>query len=216
VERTMYTRAHEDWLTTLARESLGDFTLTRQLDADLSDQAMRAKSDPDARDALFRLLSWKINRFCSRFRRWNLRPWEFEDVRQEAYLTFVSVLNGWRPIPGTDQPTGFGFYFLRVFPLRLSDRVVRITGTRRNRLNPTTWDSERDNRLDPDDLERDVASLAFIIELSARLDPTDARIVALRAVDLAPETIAAETGISRRTFYRRWKGIADTIRREAG
>jgi DNA-directed RNA polymerase specialized sigma24 family protein len=209
-------RPYEDWLTTLSRDSLGDFTLTRQLDAELSCQALRAKEDAAARDALFRLLSWKINRFSSRFRRWNLRPWEFDDVRQETYLTFVSVLDGWRPMPGVDEPAGFGFYFLRVFPLRLSDRVVRITGTRRNRLNPTAWNPEHDNRQTPDEMERDVEALAFIIELSERLDPLDARIVLLRAGDRSPDAISTETGISRRTFYRRWKGIADTIRRETG
>lgn len=213
----MSTYPSDDWLSPLAGESLGDFALTREIDADLSWQALLARDDPAVRDALFGLLAFKINRFCSRFRRWNLRPWEIDDVRQEAYLAFIEVLNGWRPIPGASVPAGFGYYFMRVYPLRLNDRVRLIVRTRRDRLTPSTWSESDDDRLDPGEMERDIETLAFVIELSAQLDAADARILLLRtADDLAPDEIAARTGISRRTFYRRWKGIADTIRREAG
>jgi len=206
----------DDWLTTLSRASLGDFTLTPLLDADLSARAIRAKSDPNERDALFQMLAWKISRFCARYRRWQLDPWEFDDVRQEAYLTFVAVLHGWQQSSSVNPPAGFGFYFMRVFPLRLTDRVIRIVGTRRNRPRPTTWDAERDARVEPSEMERDVETLAYIIQLSARLDPADARLVALRSSGASSATIATEVGISQRTFFRRWKAIADTIRREAG
>jgi RNA polymerase sigma factor (sigma-70 family) len=206
-----------DWLSPLAGESLGDFPLTRQIDADLSQRALAAAGDPAARDALFNLLAFKVNRFCSRFRRWNLRPWEFEDVRQEAYLAFVDILNGWQPTPGRDEPAGFGFYFMRVYPLRLTDRVRRILRTKRNRPAPTSWGEADDERPDPAEMERDIETLAAIIELSANLDAADARILLLRtADDLSPDEIAAQTGISRRTYYRRWNAIAATIRREAG
>jgi RNA polymerase sigma factor (sigma-70 family) len=213
----MFTNPSRDWLSLLSADSLGDFALTHHLDADLSRRALLARDDPAGRDALFGLLAFKINRFCSRFRRWNLRPWEIDDVRQETYLAFVDVLNGWRPIPGADEPAGFGFYFMRVYPLRLTDRVRLIVRTRRDRPSPAAWDAAGDERSDPAEMERDIETLAFIIQMSARLNVADARILLLRtADDLAPEDIAAKAGISRRTFYRRWKVIADTIRREAG
>lgn len=206
-----------DWLSPMAGESLGDFTLTPALDADLSRRALLVGGDPAARDALFGLLAFKVNRFCSRFRRWNLRPWEIDDVRQEAYLAFVDVLNGWRPIPGSDAPAGFGFYFMRVYPLRLTDRVRRVVLTRRDRPSPTAWSESDDGRRDPAAMEREIETLAFIIELSAKLDATDARIMLLRTTeDLTPDEIAAQAGVSRRTFYRRWRGIAATIRRDVG
>ncbi len=213
----MATHLTHDWLSSLARESLGDFALTPEIDADLSHRALRSQRDPAERDALFRLLSMKINRFFSRFRRWNLRPWEIDDVRQEAYITCVDVLNGWRPAPGDEAPAGFSYYFMRVYPGRLNDRVVGIIGTRRGRPIPAAWREERDERIDPNEMERDIETLAYIMDLSANLDAANARILLLRTADgLTPDDIAARTGISRRTYYRRWKGIADKIRREAG
>ncbi|HEX5167273.1 MAG TPA: sigma-70 family RNA polymerase sigma factor [Thermomicrobiales bacterium] len=206
-----------DWLSPLAVESLGDFHLTRQIDADLSQRALDAAGDPAARDALFNLLAFKINRFCSRFRRWNLRPWEFEDVRQEAYLAFVDVLNGWQPVPGREVPAGFGYYFMRVYPLRLTDRVRRILRTKRNRPATTSLTDADVDRRDPAEMERDIETLASIIQLSEGLDAADARILLLRTTDdLSPDEIAAQAGVSRRTYFRRWNGIAATIRREAG
>ena len=205
-----------DWLTLLASQSLGDFELTFECDADLTRRALLARDDPSERDTLFRLLAFKINRFCSRFRRWNLLPWEIDDVRQEAYLAYVDVLNGWRPIPSESGPAGFGYYFMRVYPLRLSDRVRRVVQTRRDRPAPSIWSADDDERPDPSEMERDMETMAFIMEMTARLDATQARILLLHtAADLAPNDVAARTGISRRTFYRRWKEIAATIRHEA-
>jgi DNA-directed RNA polymerase specialized sigma24 family protein len=106
---------------------------------------------------------------------------------------------------------------MRVYPGRLNDRVVGIVGTRRGRPAPAAWREERDERTDPTEMERDIETLAYIMDLSASLDAASARILLLRTTDyLTPDDIAARTGISRRTYYRRWKGIADTIRREAG
>jgi RNA polymerase sigma factor (sigma-70 family) len=217
VERAMSSYPDHDWLSPLAGESLGDFHLTHQIDADLSQRAIDARTDPATRDALFVLLAFKINRFCSRFRRWNLRPWEFEDVRQEAYLAFIDILNGWQPVPSRDVPSGFGYYFMRAFPLRLTDRVRRILRTRRNRPVPTSWSDADDERLDPAEMERDIETLTAIIELSENLDAADARILLLRTTDdLTADEIADQAGVSRRTYYRRWNAIAATIRREAG
>ncbi|MDQ3549241.1 MAG: sigma-70 family RNA polymerase sigma factor [Chloroflexota bacterium] len=213
----MSTYPSHDWLSLLASESLGDFALTADIDADLSRRALLARDDRAARDNLFVLLAFKINRFCSRFRRWNLRPWEIDDVRQEAYLAFIDIVNGWRPIPGGDTPAGFSFYFMRVYPLRLTDRVRHVVQTRRDRPSTVAWSEDADDRPDPCAMERDIETVAFIIEMSARLDTADARILLLRANDdLPPDEVAAQAGVSRRTFYRRWKGIAATIRREVG
>lgn len=213
----MSTYPTNDWLSSLSDESLGDFALTPEIDADLSCRALRAQREPAERDILFNLLALKINRFCARFRRWNLRPWEIDDVRQEAYVTFVDVLNGWRPITSDGAPSGFSYYFMRAYPGRLNDKVVSIVGTRRGRPTPATWHEERDDRIDPAEMERDIEMLAYIMELSASLDAANARILLLRtADDLTPDDIAARTGISRRTYYRRWKRIAATISREAG
>ncbi|MGH9174689.1 MAG: hypothetical protein ACRD1H_10035, partial [Vicinamibacterales bacterium] len=193
-----------DWLTTLARDSLGDFELTPEIDADLSRRAISARDHRAERDALFHLLALKANRFCARFWRWRLSPWEIDDVRQEAFLAFVDVLTAWRPIEADGGPAGFGYYFMRSYPLRLTDRVQRLVGTRRGRPAATAWTERIDDRLDPAEMERDIETLAFISALSAQLDATDARILFVRGSDGTIAELASRAGVSRRTFYRRW------------
>jgi RNA polymerase sigma factor (sigma-70 family) len=202
-----------DWLATLARDSLGDFELTPEIDADLSLRAVRAWTDHAEREALFRLLALKVRRFCARYRRWNLGPWEFADVLQETWLVYVDILMAWRPLPGSSRPAGFGYYALRVFPLRLTDRVVAMTGSRRDRPRPVVWNAELDVRLDPSDMERDVETAAFILAVAEQLDARDARILRLRAADhRSVDAIACDAGVSRRTLHRRWRHIARVVR----
>src|SRR4051812_7392829 len=95
---------YHDWLTDLARRSLGDFDLTPEIDADLSRRALAARTDPDERNALFVLLAYKVRRFSMRFMRWHLAPWEPADVLQETWLTFVELLESWTPLQSPSCP----------------------------------------------------------------------------------------------------------------
>jgi DNA-directed RNA polymerase specialized sigma24 family protein len=204
-----------DWLAALAQESLGDFELTTEIDTDLSIRAVAARHDSVARDQLFALLAFKLRRFCTRFHRWNLDPWEFEDVLQESYLVFVDLLASWRPLEGAPEPAGFGYYVFRVFPLRLTDHVNALVRTRRDRLTPISWAPEIDLRLDPTSPESDASTAAIMAAVCGRLNAVDATIFRLRSTtEQRPETIARIAGVSRRTLYRRWGEIVRIAREE--
>jgi DNA-directed RNA polymerase specialized sigma24 family protein len=204
------------WLTDLCRQSLGDFELTPEIDADLSRRALVARSDNEQRVILFSLLAWKINRFRARYQRWNLRPWDEDDIVQEAWLAFDDVLRSWTPLDGNGGPAGFGYYLMAVYPRRLSDRVHLLLGTRRRNGAPVPlpWVEEADNRSDPDDLETDIVTEALLAAICGRLNAADATILRLAATtELDRASIAARANISRRTLYRRWPEIT-TIARE--
>lgn len=221
------------WLAGLGPDSLGDFELTPEIDADLSRRAIAAQHDPAERDHLFRLLAFKLHRYCQRFNRWILDPFEYDDVLQEAYLVFVDLLPAWRhldavsgwtppnPAPrsalsgGSREPAGFGYYVADIFPLRLADRVNRLIHTRRDRQMPVPWAPATDVRPDPDTLEDDVAVEMLITAICGRLNAVDATIFRLRVTTpQSPDQIAQQANLSRSGYYRRWGEIVRIAREE--
>lgn len=194
------------WLTALAARSLGDIEMTPDLDLDLSRDAIIALHDRAGRDQLLEALAWKIARFCARYRNRDLGPWEFDDIRQEAFLTFIDVLETWTPLVSQDGPAGFGYYFLRVYPLRLASRVWTM------RRSPTTAGPAGDTP-DPIDVEDTVLVNQVIAEICGQLNALDQEIFQLAARDgLGPSRIADLTHISRRTIHRHWPAIVSIAR----
>jgi hypothetical protein len=207
-----------DWLSLLCAQSLGDFDLAEDLDIDLSARAIAARSDHAERNHLFPLLATKINRFVLRFSRWDLEPWEFDDVRQQTFLVFEDVLTTWEPLDLGGRPAGFVPYFLRVFPMRLAGAVRDM-----RRCPPTTlipWMAEYDSRPDPLDVVDAATTHQIMADICGQLNAADSAIFRLRVtLDPLDRDLVDQTGISRRTLYRRWGkilGIARAALRKAG
>lgn len=196
--------ATQSWLSQFAQLSAGDFEVNPKLDRELSQQAVLARRDRDARDRLFGLLSFKIWRYCLRYRRFKLEPWEFDDIQQLSYLVFVRLLEEWRP-PVDARPSGFLIHFLAIYPLRLADDVRRLLGTRRS----TTIEVVEERR---EPSEREVQLIQSIV---ARLDPREQKLLRLRIEADLPVVEAAErVGMTHRTAYRRWSEILKIGREE--
>jgi RNA polymerase sigma factor (sigma-70 family) len=188
-----------DWPSVFARVSLGDFELTPALDADLSAQALRAQNVALARDELFVRLSGKIMRFAARFDSWDIAPFDADDVRQECYLVYLETVRRWRPIDPV-VPSGFGAWFLRVFPLWLAHRVARLRGSRRAQTTPLSAAHAEQPDAAAGMVDSELTHAVF--ELCARVSASDCRIVRLRVAGLPAHAVADRLGISRRTVQR--------------
>lgn len=212
---TPHTPASTGWLDTLSELSLGDFEMSPDLDAKLSALALRARTDRVACEELFVLLAFKTARFCRRFRGWSLAPWTYDDIVQEAFLAFDDLLRVWKPIDSTHGPAGFGFYYLRVYPLRLTDRVRAILRTRRDAPTILPWDPGIDVRHEPGNPLSDIETQDILQRICGHLNAADATILLGRvAGNDDMNVVAAAAGVSRRTLYRRWKKIAAIAERE--
>ena len=206
------------WLNTLVQQSLGDFELTPDLDRVLSTRALQAQTDRAARDELLTMLAYKVARFHLRALRRarafsGVQP-DADDLAQEAWLVFVEVLTGWKPLPGP-VPRGFSFYFLRVFPLRLQDRVTAAQRAARMTTSSVPLDLVVDEELGPlrNDLELDVQTALLLQEIAARIDPADLRLVLVhRARPHGSPHPSCDSGMSRRTYYRRLAHITSRLR----
>lgn len=206
------------WLTTVAGQSLGNFEATPELDRDLSRRALAARADVSERDALYVLLATKIERFAARFRYWRLEPFTMEDVHQETYLVFAEIVGSWSPRYEAGGPFGFLYFFLKIYPLRLSDAVSHMTGRRQ-----TTPIALPDGDRDPPDHalpEGEAIAGTIVDDLCARLTTEQAKMLRLRVVTgQSLPRVARELGLARRTAYRRWHNIIEIGRRyweEAG
>lgn len=206
-----------DWLMLLAQHSLGDIEIIPDFDLRLSQAALRAQQDAHLRDDLLRQLAFKVARYCSRYRSRNLDPWTYDDVIQEAYLAWVEVLDDWVPLESSDGPAGFGYYFLRVFPLRLASRVR--TMLRHTSIEQTDETAALDGT-DPLDVENDVIIDRVMAEICGHLNSLDQQIFRLTVDDdLSVSHIAKVIEIDRRTIQRHWPKIISIARRhlrEAG
>ncbi len=205
-----FTPNPQEWLASLARRSLGDAEMTPDLDLALSRYALLARHDLASRDRLLAMLAWKIARFCARYRRRTIDPWEVDDVHQEAFLAFVDVLESWSPLISHDGPAGFGYYFLRVFPLRLADRVRAMLRSLPRAPAPGGASHEQ---ADPAHVEDTILVNQVIAEICGHLNALDQAIFQLSARDgLGPVRIADLTGVSRRTIHRHWPAIVSIAR----
>ncbi len=195
----------QGWLAAFSARSLGDAEITPDLDLALSRDALLARHVGFVRDQLLEAFAWKISRYCARYRRLDLSPWSFDDVEQEAFLAFVDVLESWTPLVSQDGPAGFGYYFLRVYPLRLADRVRVL---RRQETITTSGGGALADQPDPDDIEETILVNQVIAEICGHLNALDQTIFQLSVRDgHGPSRIADLTGINRRTIQRHWPTI---------
>ncbi|HEX3722261.1 MAG TPA: sigma-70 family RNA polymerase sigma factor [Nitrolancea sp.] len=184
-------------------ESLGDFDASPELDARLGAMALRARSEPDVRNALYRLLEFKIERFVGRYRyrAHRMTVYEIDDVTQEAFLVFCNVIDRW---PG--DRSFLGYFFTR-FPWRLSRAVERLErGASINRLVPLEEVEEPELSTHADD------ALA-LIEAGALLDARDRALLELRAgYGMTALEVARILGMHPRSVHRLWARIIKDLR----
>ena len=194
-------------LLSFPAESLGDFETSRDLDARLGALALRARTDPDIRNALYRLLDYKIERFVRRYRQRarQLAIYEYDDVVQAAFVVFCDLVERW---PG--DRSFLGYFFTR-FPWRLARAIDVIErGTSTNQFVPVEEVEEPPPSPYPDD------ALA-LIEAGALLSTRDREVLELRAgYGMTTRDTARMLGLSPRTIHRRWARIIDELREAAG
>lgn len=200
-----------NWLSDLAKQSLGDFEATVELDWELSYLARQARNDDEVSWQLFGLLAWKIERFVGRFRFWDLEPFDLDDVVQESCIVFLETVREWPPDYVDIRPTGFLYYFLKLFPLRLARRV---RGWRRP-ARPALIRMVSSSMGSGNESDR-----AIVDEFCRNLDSLDATLLRLHLTKgLSVRRAADRMGLPRRTAYRRWRHILKLGReflREAG
>jgi len=179
--------------------------------ADIARQARRG--DAGARDLLWRSFEARLEATlyrCGRmtwqqgWARRNGRPWELDDLRQEAWLVFSDLVMEW------NGEGGFAPYVIRCFPLRLR-RAIRDLGPmpRAVRL-PVMTDDEPDPEGGDMRVEEDDELLAAV---QAALSPRDALVLQMRIADeLSLSEIARRLVVSRRTMVREWARIRRVAR----
>jgi hypothetical protein len=205
-------------MSLLCAQSLGDFELNADLDADLSAHAVAARSDPVERNLLFTFLASKVNRFAARYRHWDLDPWTFDDVLQATFPVFVDVLDTWQPLDLAGKPAGFGAYFLLIFPRRLAGAVRDMLN--RGPGGSISWLAEHDPRLDPLDLPNEATTRQIMADICGQLNAVDSAIFQIRVTTDQPNAVITDlTGLSRRSIHRHWGAIVSIARgvlRKAG
>lgn len=191
--------------------------VTPAQDALLTGLARRARrGDTAARDLLWTAFAPKLEptiRRCERLA-WRLgwtrrdgRPWELDDLRQEAWLVFAALIMDWGG-EGSVVP-----YLMAHFSWRLRT-VTRRLGPPRGRIVLVSSPVEAPAECgDLGDIEAD----ELRAELLAALSPGDAAVLHLR-VELGASwgDVACQLGVSRRTIARRWARIRRVTREMLG
>lgn len=187
--------------------------MTPAQDALLTGIARRARQgDMAARDLLWLAFAPKLEpsiRRCERLA-WRMgwarrdgRPWELDDLRQDAWLVFAALVANWRG-DGSFVP-----YVMAHFSWRLRNAMRRL-GPPRGRavLTPMAADAAAAcPALD------EVEAAELRAALLAALSPADAAVLRLRLVQGASfGDIACQLGVSRRTVARRWARIRRVAR----
>ncbi len=179
--------------------------ITPAQDALLNVIAQRARlGDDAARDLLWRAFAARLEPAVvtigrrTRYVTWprrNGRPWDLDDLRQEAWLVFVDLTMQW------DGEGSFVPYITAYFPWRLRNAMRRIAPPRPLPDRPRAQE------------EPAIASLAMIDALEAALTPLDEEVLRLRLVENAGiGEIARRFGVNRRTVSRRWARICRLAR----
>jgi hypothetical protein len=202
-----------DWLPRFARQSLGDFDRTDDLDRVLSWRALAAQRDPLARDALFIALAGKTATLAGRFRGWSLAPWQYDDVIQECYFAYLEVLADWQPFDPL-APSGFGRYYLSVFPARLAGRVRGFLGPWRMRVVRGGLPPQADDIADPGagGAQAEAFAAQLLSELCDQLPPRAARLLRADLAGASRAASAALFGSSPRTLHRQRRKIIPLLR----
>ncbi len=188
--------------------------IPESLERSLHPVAVRAQAgDWAARDALYTAFEPKLMRFAKRIRV-PFAPdgarglWERDDVVQEAYLSFVGVIESWSPwIP-------FGRYVLANFPWRLRDAVHRGVGKRT--VPPRMFGVP----IESTDLVADTSTAreeqAVMLEaLASSLGSPLDEVFRQHIIDgLTLTETARRIDLSRRTVTRYWHDIVLELRRD--
>jgi RNA polymerase sigma factor (sigma-70 family) len=188
-----------------------DEPVTAAQDALLTAIAHRARQgDRDARELLWRAFAPRLEPAVSRCGRmtflphWaarNGRPWELDDLRQEAWLVFAEVIGAW------DGEGSFVPYATAYFPWRLRNAMRRLGPVRRARpLAAVSGTAAACAGL------RDAERASLLATFGAALSTADARVLELRLEGLSLTAIARRLGVTRRTVSRRWGRIRRTAR----
>lgn len=191
--------------------SLGDFEPTPALDAWLTALAWRAKNDSGARDALFSLLSHKIDRFAGLQRRRMARfhICDFDDACQESFLVFCSVVRSW---PGAGNFCG---YFFASFPPRLAEALMALEYGRYRRSQ--RFASLEELRIRAPWLWPDSGDIRWLITLAEGLPERARRVLVLRiAYQVSFVDIARMMALDYRTIHRDWLMVVRHLRRGFG
>jgi len=189
------TPAQDALLTGIARQArLGD-----DIARDLLWRAFAPKLEPAVRRA--QRVAWAMG-----WARRNGRPWELDDARQEAWLTFADLVETW-PGEGSFIP-----FVMSYFPWRLRNAMrqlgpPRLRGAIPSRREPMGEDAALAER----------ETEALLAALLAALSPADAHVLQLRLREgLTLSEIADRLDLSRRTVYRGWARIQRVARHVLG
>jgi RNA polymerase sigma factor (sigma-70 family) len=182
-------------------------------EAKLSGLARRARrGDRGARELLWRAFGPRLEpalRRCGGMtwqRNWarrDGRPWELDDLRQEAWLVFSDLVDGW------NEEESFAGHVNAYFSWRLRDAIRRLEPPRH--AVPLVYAARiassgggvRDTEYDE-----------LLTMLAAALPPGDADLLRMRIVEGATVAdIARRLGVSRRTVARRWARVQSVARR---
>jgi RNA polymerase sigma factor (sigma-70 family) len=185
------TPAQDALLTAIARQArLGD-----HIARDLLWRAFAPKLEPAVRRA--QRVAWATG-----WARRNGRPWELDDARQEAWLTFADLVETW-PGEGSFIP-----FVMSYFPWRLRNAMRQLGPPRLRGAIPS-----RREPVGEDAALTDGETEALLAALMAALSPTDARVLQLRLREgLTLGEIADRLDLSRRTVYRGWARVQHVAR----
>jgi RNA polymerase sigma factor (sigma-70 family) len=170
------------------------------------------RDDGEARDLLWRAFGPRLEpalRRCGRMtwqRNWarrDGRPWELDDLRQEAWLVFSDLVDGW------NEKESFAGYVTAYFPWRLRDAIRRLEPPLRSV--PLVYAARITSSGGG---VRDAEYDELLTMLAAALPPGDTDLLRMRIVEGATVAdIARRLGVSRRTVARRWAGVQSVARR---
>jgi RNA polymerase sigma factor (sigma-70 family) len=184
-----------------------DQDVTPAQDALLGNIARRARlGDRRARDLLWRAFAPKLEPAVLRCGQlaWQLgwarrdgRPWELDDLRQEAWLIFAGLAAQW------SGEGSFTSYVLAYLPRRLRNAMRRLGPPRRAAAPGLRAEPAVECQALHD------AETAIVLErIMAALCRADATVLRLRVLEgKGFAEIARQMGVSRRTIWRRWQRI---------
>ena len=113
-----------NWLHDLAADSLGNFEISDELDRRLSRLCDALPGATNRQCSIYSGNSpGRLSGLCVVFATGIFDPFDLDDVVQESYLVFVDTITRWLPHYVDGWPAGYLYYFLRVFPLWLANRV---------------------------------------------------------------------------------------------
>lgn len=166
------------------------------------------RGDKIARDMLWDAIGHRLVSLARRSA-WFLPEPEREDIAQEAFPLFLTLVQEWESAAATD--TGFARYLFGVFRARIRN-VIR-DGMRACTLAPTiARDSValmEDERFTAYGMENAVDLASFLASLS----PHEQQILHLRTVEeVSMEQVAARLGVTSRSASRTWNSILKRFR----